>query len=335
MADVERTCGAAMRRRQRRLRSMLRHEQQSVAMALAQALHHSAGPSKTMVVERRERQEGEVQDVYDAPRSQKTPLPGVRPGVPLDPGPPGDEAVAVGYAAASVPLLGAPSLADSSAEAIDGSTLSFLLQHALEAKRKEEEEAVETAELAKLEEKLAAAEERLLEVLRQDREEGTRVTRQTWSTLSRVEQLAVHWFLAKDAVGKRRVKRKKKKRKRRKLPRAPHPRCRRPCDLQRQVPAALRVLRVPRQTGGHSCCATETGTHNVLLVPGAVLGQGRAMPVVVLTGAYGSNTAEYCGGAAVAARRFLGPGRRHLCRGAETDSLGPVQDHRNSTVAVH
>ena len=245
MADVERARGAPMRRRQRRLRSMLRHEQQSVALALAQALHHSAGPSKTKVVERRERQEGEVQVVYDAPRSQKTPLPGVRPGVPLDLGPPGDEAVAVGYAAASVPLLGAPSLADSSAEAIDGSTLSFLLQHALEAKRKEEEEAVETAELAKLEELLAAAEERLLEVLRQERE-GTRVSRQTWSTLSRVEQLAVHWFLAKDAVGKRRVKRKKKKRKRRKLPRAPLPRCRRPCDLQRQVPAALRVLRVPR-----------------------------------------------------------------------------------------
>ena len=36
MADVERACGAAMRRRQRRLRSMLRHGQQSVAMALAQ-----------------------------------------------------------------------------------------------------------------------------------------------------------------------------------------------------------------------------------------------------------------------------------------------------------
>ena len=31
----------------------------------------------------------------------------------------------------------------------------------------------------------------------------------------------------------------------------------------------------------------------------------------------------------------FGPGRRHLCRGAETDSHGPVQDHRNSPVAVH
>ena len=112
-----------------------------------------------------------------------------------------------------MPLLGAPSLADSSAEVIDGSTLSFFLQRAQEVKRKEEE-AVEAAELVELEEKLAAAEERLLDVLRRDREEGTRVTRQTWSTLSRVEQLAVRWFMAKDAVEKRRVKRKKMKRRR-------------------------------------------------------------------------------------------------------------------------
>ena len=73
-----------------------------------------------------------------ASRSQTRPLPGVRPGVPLDPGPPWVEAAAVGYVAAGVPLLGAPSLADSSAEVIDGSTLSFL-QHALDVKRKEEE----------------------------------------------------------------------------------------------------------------------------------------------------------------------------------------------------
>ena len=161
--------------------------------------------------------------------------------VPLDPGPPWVQAAAVGYVAAGVPLLGAPSLADSSADVIDDSTLSFLLQRALQVKRKEEEEAVEAAELVEMEEKLAAAEGRLLEVLRQERE-GTRVTRQTWSTLSRVEQFAVHWFMAKDAVGKRRVKRKKKKRRRRTLSKAPLPRCGRPCALQRHVPAFLRVL---------------------------------------------------------------------------------------------
>ena len=46
--------GSAQRRRERRLRSMLRHERQSVAMALAEALHHSSGPSTKKVVERRE-----------------------------------------------------------------------------------------------------------------------------------------------------------------------------------------------------------------------------------------------------------------------------------------
>ena len=102
-------------------------------------------------------------------------------------------AVTVGDVAAGVLLLGAPLLAEESAEAIDGSTLSFLLQRALEVKRKEEE-AVE------------AAEGRLLEVLRREREEATRVTRQTWSTLSRVEQLAV--------MVTRRDKRKKKKKRR-------------------------------------------------------------------------------------------------------------------------
>ena len=144
-----------MRRRQRRLRSMLRHEQQSVAMALAQALHHSAGPSNTKVVERPERQEE---------RCKKR--------TTLDPGPPGDEAVAVGYAAASVPLLGAPSLADSSAEAIDGSTLSFLLQRALDDKRKEKEEAKLVAEVNELEEKVAKAEARAMEEIDRLRQLG-------------------------------------------------------------------------------------------------------------------------------------------------------------------
>ena len=187
---------SARRRRERRQRSWWRHEQLSVAAAL------SAGPG---VVTRSEEQQEEVElETYDGPRAQNTPPPGLRPGVLQDPGPPLVEAV--------TPLLGAPSLADSSAEVIDGSTLSFLRQRALDVKRKEEAEGL------------------LLEVLRQERE-GTRVTRQTWSTLSRVEHMA------KDAVGKRRVKRKKKKRRRRKLPKAPLPRFGRPCALQRQVPA--------------------------------------------------------------------------------------------------
>ena len=105
--------------------------------------------------------------------------PGVRPGVPSDPGPPWVEAAAVGYVAAGVPLLGAPSLAASSAEAIDGRTLSFLLQRALDDKRKEKKEAKLVAEVNELEEKLAVAEGKLLVELQREWEQATRISRQT------------------------------------------------------------------------------------------------------------------------------------------------------------
>ena len=62
------------------------------------------------------------------------------------------------------------------------------------------------------------------------------------------------------------MRRKKEKRKRRKLLKAPLPRCGRLCDLQRQVPSALRVLRasgsVPRPSVGHSSFAAVTGAQN-------------------------------------------------------------------------
>ena len=117
---------SARRRRERRQRSWWRHEQLCVAAALSAARHHSAGPG--VVTRREEQQEGKVHEENDAPREPDDTSPGVRPGVPLDPGPPWVEAAAVGYVAASVPLLGAPSLADSLAEVIEGSTLSFLRQ---------------------------------------------------------------------------------------------------------------------------------------------------------------------------------------------------------------
>ena len=173
-------------------------------MALSAALHHSRGVGRELHEATRGPKtdrdvEEEVHEANDALEGQKRPPPGERPApLPEVAGP--QAAVTVGYVAAGVPL---PLLADSSAEAIDGSTLSFFQQRALEVKRKEKEEAVEAAELVELEEKLAAAEGWSLEVLRRDRGEGTRVTHQTWSTLCRVDQHAVLWFLAKDAVGKR------------------------------------------------------------------------------------------------------------------------------------
>ena len=88
-----------MRRRQRRLRSMLRHERQSIAMALAEILHHSANVT---VVKHKEEVEqhaaprgpktarAEVEEAvnatHDALRGQNTPPPGVRPGILAEPG---------------------------------------------------------------------------------------------------------------------------------------------------------------------------------------------------------------------------------------------------------
>ena len=86
---VDGACGAAMRRRQRRLRAQLRHEQQTVAMVLATVGHHSFGPtaydalrSQKPVTSTREGVEGET---YDAPRRQKPPPPGTRPASLAEP----------------------------------------------------------------------------------------------------------------------------------------------------------------------------------------------------------------------------------------------------------
>ena len=59
MADVDRSSGAAKRRRQRRLRSWWRHERMSVAAALVEATHHSFP-------------KGGWSEAYKAPRGPKT-----------------------------------------------------------------------------------------------------------------------------------------------------------------------------------------------------------------------------------------------------------------------
>ena len=85
---------------------MARHERQSVAAALAEALPPQRWPEEK-VVERRERQEGEVHETHNAPRSQTTPSPGKRPA-PLSEVTGSQAAVTDGYVAAGLPLLGAP-----------------------------------------------------------------------------------------------------------------------------------------------------------------------------------------------------------------------------------
>ena len=105
--------GSARRRRERRLRAALRHEQQTVAMVLSAALHHSAQVGADVL--------------YAAPRIQKTDrTAGWRPGDLKEPEPPWVVEHAV--------------LGDPSVEASDGRTLRFLLTKAVSLQKKEEDE---------------------------------------------------------------------------------------------------------------------------------------------------------------------------------------------------
>ena len=77
-----RGAGSARRRRERRLRCMLRHERQTVAMAHAEQLHHSANRVERDAALRRQTtraREVEERELHDAPRRQKPPPPGTRP----------------------------------------------------------------------------------------------------------------------------------------------------------------------------------------------------------------------------------------------------------------
>ena len=81
MMMAGRDSGAARRRRERRLRSAWRHEQLSVAMALAAATHHSAqqyGAPRGQKPATKAR-EGEVRELHHGLRAQERPLPGTRP----------------------------------------------------------------------------------------------------------------------------------------------------------------------------------------------------------------------------------------------------------------
>ena len=118
MMIVDGACGAAMRRRQRRLRAAWRHEQQSIAMALAAALRHS-------------RDGGPVTNA--APRRLTTARAGVRPGILSEPGP------QVGVVSAACPHSGAPSLSLpmlGEGAVHDGASVQFLLRYTYHAGKK-------------------------------------------------------------------------------------------------------------------------------------------------------------------------------------------------------
>ena len=72
---------AARRRRERRLRSFLRHERMAVAMAVAEARHHSSRGQATATAV----SEVEEQEKYYAPWRQKAPPLGMRPASLAEP----------------------------------------------------------------------------------------------------------------------------------------------------------------------------------------------------------------------------------------------------------
>ena len=113
------TATAAARRRQRRLGSWLRHERMTVAMTLAEKLHHTSRGQKLARVG-----EEVVHDAHDAPRGPKTPPPGVRPGILPEP----------------VPQRSDRTVRRFLGEAVDPSALSFLVRRAVEDRKREEEE---------------------------------------------------------------------------------------------------------------------------------------------------------------------------------------------------
>ena len=113
---------SAWRRRQRRLRSWLRHERQTVAMELAAALHHSrdVGPG-----------------THAGLRAQTAPPPGSRPGILAEPGPQRSDC-SLRHSSGRAPSLALVSLAGG--DAPDDATVAFLLSAALTMKKEEEEE---------------------------------------------------------------------------------------------------------------------------------------------------------------------------------------------------
>ena len=198
------TATAAARRRQRRLRSWLRHERMTVAMTLAEKLHHTSRGQKFARVG-----EEVVHDAHDAPREPKTPPPGVRPGSLAEPGPQRSDRTVRRSSGDSLPTLALPSLA------VDSSALRFLTASALEAKRKLEEEEKMKAKVKKLKEDMEAAEheEKMLELNRRF---------QADLPLSAAERAALRRWIRTDpgslpsSAGTRR---KRKKRRKRRLPR--------------------------------------------------------------------------------------------------------------------
>ena len=196
----------AMRRRQRRLRSWWRHEQRSVAVALAAATHHSAprsGWPEQHNSPRRPTTASAMEVEAHDPRGQEQLPPGVRPApLPEVAGP--QAAVTVGYVAAGAPSLAVVLVSDM---LHDDATVQFLLQQSLLARSQEEEEAREQEEDKRQEEavvtRMLRLEAEVMKYAGRDR-----------SQLSDLEKAAVTLVAHSDALRRRRERRRSRGRSR-------------------------------------------------------------------------------------------------------------------------
>ena len=215
--------GAAQRRRERRLRSWLKHEWLTVAMELAAALHHSrdGGPGSHNALRGQkaassgEKVENETHNVL---RHQTTPPPGERPGILAEPGLQRSDRSLRRSAGDSLPTLALPSLAGSAGEAVDSFSLRFLTAATLAARRKEEEEEAKEQERLKELEAKKLQEEQEAARLEEDMQELCAKSQRD-EPLTAAEHAALRrWAglppLSSSSSSGRRRKRKKRRRKR-------------------------------------------------------------------------------------------------------------------------
>ena len=170
-----------MGRRQRRLRAQLRHEQQSVAMAVA-ALHHSANKKSLLEKE-------VVEGTHSARQGQKTAA-GTRPAPLADVAEPHFRLEAAARVSAGVLAL-VPVALSSADDGVDAAALSFLVSKALEV----EEEESQRAEQVEAEKKRQTQERRRRHMRREVVEElfalgNLPTARRTPSVERRIAELA-------------------------------------------------------------------------------------------------------------------------------------------------
>ena len=269
-----------MRRRQRRLRSWWRHEQRSVAAALAAATHHSAPRSGWPVQHDAPRgpttasaMEGEVREVYEVPREQKPPLPGMRPAPLSEVAGPLGRLVATACPSGGVPALVPVVMVQEAAH--DDATVSYLLSQTLLAEQ-------EAKEVEELEAKLADREHRLMTSIRELR--GRHDLRDQFT---RLEKQVIGWAGIKWEVEKKKEKkRKRKKRRKRKTPKTSSSRGRRHRRLgQWHVPGwsfwccSSRCVRVVG-IGSGMCWLVLLVTLHLALCSSSLLSMSVAVPQV-------------------------------------------------------